>query len=521
MPKFTSDEIVTKVKHKRSFIQFGGPLPTQVLNYAGQDANAVVISGVSVPEFGAIDPIYIPSPSDSDAYKLVGRKLNTPDLPEATFTFLERHGSIPRQLQKIGCFNMYEYTGACKDLSDMISGWDDYVLIYSLAMVETKNLGDRSTWDADDQVEDELPAKLNDIYPIGKVSFEDNATSIITLEVIDVVFANPDSCADCGAINDGTNWLYAITTTSGTTPGTAPRLIYTVDGGGTWVQSSVTGLGDIETPAGIDVVGSRLVVYTRTAGGTTISGYYWSEINPKTGVPGAWTKVIAGFVATFQVYDMFVLSPREVFFSADGGYIYKSTDIASGVSVVSPGNATSTALRRISGRTDSDTLVAVGGSGNVVRSVDRGVTWATTVTFPVVATLQAVAVVSGDLWWVGAANGTLWYTLNGGETWVQKGFEGSGAGQIYDIVFLNDEVGWMSYSNATPTAQLFSTWVGGNFWTRAAPRIQNMITANRFNRIAYPKLTGNYGLSANTVALAGLAGNGSDGVLLLGTAPRL
>lgn len=522
MPRFTADEIVTKVKHKRSYLQFNGPLPNQSLLYAGQDANALVISGVSVPDFGPIDPIYIPSPTDSDAYKLVGRKINTPDLPEATITFLEKHGSIPRQLQKIGCFNVYEYTGACKDLSDYVSGWDDYILIYSLGMVETKNLGDRSTWDTDDQVEDELPTKFSDIYPIGKVSFGDNATSIITLEVIDVVYANPDSCADCGAINDGTKWIYAITKSSGATPGTAPRLIYTVDGGANWVQSSVTGMGDIEDPQGIEIVGDKLVVFTRTAGGTTTSGYYWAQLNGKTGVPGTWTKVIAGFVATFQVYDMFVLSAREVFFSADGGYIYKSTEITNGVTVVSAGNATSTALRRISGKSESDTLVAVGGSGNVIYSRDRGAlnTWVATVTSPVIATLQAVAVVSDDVWWVGAANGTLWYTLTGGETWVQQGFEGSGSGQVYDIVFVNDEVGWMSYSNATPTAQLFSTWTGGSFWTRSAPRIQNMVTANRFNRIAYPKLTNNYGVSANTLAIAGLAGNGSDGVLLIGTGQR-
>lgn len=521
MPQPVSNEIITRVKNKRNYIQFGGALPNNVLQYAGQDAQYMRVSGVSVPEYGTIDPIYVPSPSDNDAYKLVGRKLGTPDLPEATITFLENHGNIPRQLARMGCFNIYEYTGACKDLSDVISGWDAYVLIYANGIVETKNLGDRSAWDDDSQVEDEVPAKFSDIYPIGKMSFGDNAASIITLEVIDVVYANPDSCADCGALNDGTKWIYAITTSSGATPGTAPRLVYSVDGGLTWIQSSVTGLGEIENPSGIDVVGSRLVVYTRTAGGATTSGYYWAEINLKTGVPGTWTKVIAGFVATFQVYDMLVLSPREIFWSADGGYIYKSTDVTQGVVVVSPGNATSTALRRIHGKDETDTIVAVGGSGNVVRSIDRGVTWATTVTFPVVSTLQAVAVVQSDVWWVGAANGTLWYTLNGGETWVQKSFEGSGSGQVYDIVFLNDEVGWMTYSNATPTAQLFSTWTGGSFFTRTSPRIQNMVTANRFNRIAYPRLAGNFGLSANTVALAGLGGNGTDGILLLGVAARL
>src|SRR3990172_1312540 len=113
MPKPTADEVVTRVKHKRNYIQFGGALPGNDLRYAGQNAQYMRISGVSVSEYGTIDPI------------------NVPDLPASTITFLEKHGSVPRQLQRMGCFNVYEYTGACKDLSDVIGGWDDYILVYS------------------------------------------------------------------------------------------------------------------------------------------------------------------------------------------------------------------------------------------------------------------------------------------------------------------------------------------------------------------------------------------------------
>lgn len=521
MPKPTSDEVITRVKHIRSFIQFTGPYPNAALRFAGKDAQHAIVGGVTIPEFGTIDPIPVPSPDDSDAYRFVGRKLNVPELPAATVTFLEKHGSIPRQLQQFGCYNLYNYMGACKDLSDVITGWDDYVLIYSQGMVENKNLGDRSTWDADDQTEDELPTKFATIYPIGKLSFGAQAESIITLEVIDGVFANPDSCGDCGGLNDGTKWIYAITKSTGSTPGTAPRLIYTVDGGVNWVQASIDGLGDIEDPAGIEAVGSRLIVYTRNAGGPTTSGYYWSQINDKTGVPGTWTKVVSGFVASFQVYDCCVMSNNEVFFCADGGYIYKSTDITAGVSVISPGNATTTALRRLHCDSRTDTIVSVGGSGVVIKSINRGVTWQTTTASPVVATLQAVAVLSSDLYWVGAANGTLWYTLNGGETWTQSTFSGSGAGQVRDIVAVSDEVIYISHDTATPTARLFTTWTGGTFWTNTAPRINNMITANRFNRIAVPQKGVHVSIAANIVLLSGLAGNGSDGVAVLGQANRI
>ena len=96
MPKPTADEVVTRVKHKRNYIQFGGALPGNDLRYAGQNAQYMRISGVNVSEYGTIDPINVPDPNDNDAYRLVGRKLNVPDLPASTITFLEKHGKIGR-----------------------------------------------------------------------------------------------------------------------------------------------------------------------------------------------------------------------------------------------------------------------------------------------------------------------------------------------------------------------------------------------------------------------------------------
>lgn len=518
MPTISADEIVTQ-KHKRTFVQYGGAKPNNVVTYQGQDGQYMKITGVKSPEEGSIDPVFVPDPSKAGKYRLVGRKISPPSLAEATLTMLEKHGAIPKQLQRIGCqFNVYEPTGACNDLSDFLAGWSDYVLIYSAAIVTDKDLGDRTTWDSDDQIEDALSVTLNEVYPIGSLSFGDNATSIITLEVIDAVYGSKEQCGSCGVQDDGTQRIYAITESSGSTPGTAPRLIYTVNGGSTWVQSSVDGLGDIEDPIAIDVVGNYLVVVTRTAGGATTGGYYYSTVNQETGVPGTWTKVTSGFVATFQPYDILVLNPREIFFCADGGYIYKSTDITSGVSVISAGTATSTALRRIDGK--EDTIVSVGGSGVVVKSINRGATWITTTASPVVATLQALSVIDRRTFWVGGANGNVYYTLNAGETWSGAlTFNGSGTGNVRDIVFINGDVGFILHDNATPTGRIIATWNGGANWTMSAPRVTNTPTANRFNRLAYPNVDSS--IAANNVAVAGLAGNGSDGILLIGAASRI
>jgi hypothetical protein len=88
-----------------------------------------------------------------------------------------------------------------------------------------------------------------------------------------------------------------------------------------------------------------------------------------------------------------------------------------------------------------------------------------------------------------------------------------------DIVFATSEVGYFSHDTATPTARVFATWDGGNSFTDSAPRILNMPTYNRANRLAVPAVDDS--IAANNLAVAGLAGNGSDGILLLGVAGRL
>lgn len=521
MPNISVDEVISQ-KHVRDYLQWGGPQPTNVVSFAGQDAQYFRVEGVKIPDGqGKIDPVWVQDPQRIGKYRLVARKMSPPDLAEASLVFTERHGAVPRQLIRINCpFNLYENVGTCNDLSDYVAGWSDYVLVYSMALIDgSKDLGNRSAFDADELLEDTLPVKLSDVYPIGAMNFGDNAQTVITLEVIDAVYGSIEQCGNCQPADDGTKRIYAITKSSGSTPGTAPRLIYSVDYGVTWAQAAITGMGDIEDPFAIDVVGKYLIVGTRTAGGATTGGYYYSEINSATGVPGTWTKVTAGFVATFQPYDIYVLSPREIYFSADGGGIYRSTDITAGVEwALSPGTVTNTALLRIHG--EDETIVAVGGSGTVIVSHNRGRNWSTSTASPVVSTLQAIAVIEDNIWWVGTSTGQLWYTLNAGASWTQKRFSGDNAGAVRDIVFMNAEVGFALHDTATPTARIFSTWDGGRDWTNTAPRVLGYPTANRFNRINLPRVD-NSGLAANTAIVAGLSGGGTDGILLQGLVSRL
>jgi photosystem II stability/assembly factor-like uncharacterized protein len=516
MPKLTADEVVTQ-QHKRAYLQWGGPKPNNPVTFAGQDGQYMTITGVSSPESGGFDPIWAADPSNAKRYKLIGRKATTPSMPGATMTFFEKHGILPRQLFQHCPFSAYEVTGTCQDLSDLYNGVTDYLLVYSLGLVTDKNLGDRVTMDTDEAIGDELTVTLSEVYPVGPLGFGNNALTLIDREVIDVVYGNRSICGDCGKENDGSDWIYAVTRSSGGSPGLPAEVIYSTDGGITWSQVTVTGIGAAEDPAALDFVGSKLVVLSPTAGGATSGGYYWADIDPDTGAPGTWTKVTSGFVATAMPSDMFVLSPREIFFSGALGYIYKSTDITSGVSAINAGVTTISNLARIDGTENA--IVSVGASGVVIVSSNRGATFASTVAAPTTSGLTALEVFSAKHIWTGSVNGYMWFTLDGGKTWTKKAFSGEGTGQVFDILFATNEIGYMLNANATPTARLFITLDGGMTWTNSTWRIFNWPVFNYAKRAAVPT-SSDPAVNANNIVIGGITST-NDGVLLLGVAERL
>jgi photosystem II stability/assembly factor-like uncharacterized protein len=513
MPDLNADEVLTQ-KHKRNFIQYGGAKPGNEVQFAGQDAQYMSIQGVSVPEIGGIDPIWVQDPVRPGRFRLVGRSFSPQDLASATLAMREKHGAIPRQLLKNCTFNLYELSGKCANLTDFLNGWDDYVYIYSGAVVTDKDLGDRSSFDADDAIEDSLSLTLADAYPIGAISFGEGGASQIDREVIDLVYGPSKACDDC---DFGDQRLYALVATSGAgSPGLAPEVVYTVNGGSAYSQINIDGMGANEVVYAIDIAGTKLIVIGEDA-------YYYATINQKTGVPGTFTKVTTGIVAAGSPKDLFVLSPREIFFVGDGGYIYKSTNIGNGVSVASAGDATAENLTRIHG--SGETLVAVGENGIVVKSINRGRTWYAATALPsATLTLDAIGVLDADRYWVGSAwPAHMYQTVDGGESWTQFEFAGDNAGRITDIVWATNEVGYFLHSTDTPAARIWTTWNGGEDWGFNGDldnRIKNWPTFDRGNRLAVPNIEDS-GWKANSVSVGGLAGNGTDGILLVGVAGTL
>jgi photosystem II stability/assembly factor-like uncharacterized protein len=517
MPKANPDQVVTQ-KHRRAFSQRGGPRPNNRVRYAGADEQLMEFDDATSPVRGGSDPIRVHDPRRRGGYVNVGSTVDPPDFDSGSINFMVKHGGISWLAGDLTCANnFYELVGVCRKPDDFTSGWTDFVRVYSYAQANDRSYTGNTTFEDDDGSMTEIEYTFEGgIYDVGALGFGEQGGQQVEREVVDVVFGSTLDCGNCGNTDDGTGRIYAVTKSSGAgSPGTPAEVVYTTDGGATWNNVNITGLGGTADPTGIAVVGNFLVVLD-SAGG----GYYYAEINTLTGVPGTWTNVTSGFVAGKAPNDLYVAGASEVYFAGDGGYLYKSTDITAGVTAINAASATTADLQRIHGV--DETIVAVGESGAIVVSTNRGATFATATTSPTSATIRALWVLDAYRAWIGTSGGKVYYTLTAGATWIEQTF--SGAAVIDDIVFATDEVGYVAARTATPAARLHTTYNGGANWSSSAttgnPRILNFPTFARANRIAVPVDVPNV-TAANNVVLGGLSAGGTDGVIFQGIATKV
>jgi len=507
-------EVATQNQHSRLFRQPGGARPNNPVLFSGRDDQYVSLEGVSAPVRGGISPIRTFDPYRTGQYRNIATTEEAPDFGSLTIRVLEKHGSIPFVLGDLSCpMTFYRVTGNCANLADFTGGWSSYVEIISDVKVTDNDGGGRlPAWDTDEVIDNSLSGTITGArYAIGSLGFGEVGATQVDREIVDVIYGSAVQCGDCGIANDGSKRVYALAKSSGSgSPGITTEIIYSLDGGSTWTDTTITGLGATTDADAIDIVGTNLVVVVNAS-----TGYYYSPLDD-LGRPTTWTLVTTGFVASKGPRDLFTVGAGETYFAGDGGYLYKSTDITAGVSVVNAASATTQTLRRIHGD-GQETLVAVGDAGALVISNNRGATWASPSVAPTADRISTISVLDRKRLWVGNTLGQVFYTLTGGLSWTQVSVPS--ASVVDDIVFATQEVGYISYRNTTPVGKIWTTWNGGANWALSSPRIQNLPTYARGNRIAVPGPASHPSVAANNVAIGALSATSVDGMVILGVAP--
>lgn len=516
MPLPTADQVVTQ-QHKRYFYQLLGAAPENRLHYGGQDGQYLVIENSTIP-IGDITPVNVMDPARIKRFKRVAQEISAPDFDTFTVNFLQHHGGLPRQLYDMSnCLTtFYEVTENCKDPSILSRKASDYVKILSNGQVTSTTAGG-GAFDSDTMVQDDLDfTSLSGVYIVGGLSVGEKAAAEVASEVIDVVYGSKVECGNCGGNDNGTQLIYAVLDNTVASPGIGPSVLYSLDELVTPVVVAITGATSNDIPVAIDIVGQNLVVVYND-GGT--GGYFISQINSITGIPATtWTRVTTGFNSGNAPNDIYVANPREVYFCGVGGYIYKSENILNGVTILDAASTTTENLNRIDGQ--EATIVAVGDGAAIIYSTNRGDTFAVAVNAPASFSIDALEVMDEFRWWIGDSEGDLLWTNDRAETaWTATTLPTATAGAlvaIHDVQFATDEIGYVVATAAGPAAVFFTTIDGGRNW-EVDGSVNTFPTMDRVNRVAYP-LVENKAVATNNLILGGLAGNGTDGIVLLGVA---
>lgn len=458
--------------------------------------------------FGDITDIECPHPSQPGKFVKVGQIRSGDD--RATIDLMGKHALDIRsrmlQLGLQGCpLDVFVHYGDCEDLSI----YNDFkkILVFEDAGITEWGADDLGTLDDDGQAEvnETSPISAQIIYDYVPLSFSEEAGDVVTNPVIDVVICDDISCGYCVDESDGCQKIYALTNAALGSPAGIPDIVFSLDGGVTWYAHDIDSLLTGEDPNALACVGPYLVVVSNADNAL----HYTLLADVTFTTDPVFTEVAVGFVPGAGPNDIWSVG-NKAWIVGDNGYVYVLTDPTAGVTVQDAGLATTSPLNAVHAL-NANFAVAVGDDGVVIVAED-GERWSLTPTNPVGPgiNLTSVWVKSKTEWWVTASDGNLYYTLNGGETWVQKAFTGDGAGTTEAIVFATDSIAYLSHTEAGTLGRILGSFDGGNSWI-VLPQQPGLIEVNDgFNALAAcqvdPKL----------LVAVGVNENGTDGIIVVG-----
>jgi len=395
--------------------------------------------------------------------------------------------------------------GKCLDPRDFNGGWEKVLVLEGARISDygTDELG------ALEPSQRSAPGESTtfigtDAYELKRLALSTRGDALVNHEILDVWFCDTKQCGECGTPSDGCQVIIGITAYTGSSAGLTAEIVYSQDGGKTWSSLNL-GLGATESPSAGDCVGSQVVV---VCGGDTCGYKVCDIVDLLAGVP-EWDTITDGIIATKCPNAIFSLGPSLNWFAAEDGYIYFSSDLSGGVSIQESGSLTTQDLTAIHG-IDLNNIITVGESNTVLLTRNGGTTW-TAITGPAAGVaLNTCWMKSADEWWIGTAGGKLYYTLDGGTSWTEKTFTGSGSGSVNDIAFVTSSVGYMIH-NTGSAGRLFRTIDGGYSWY-VLPEGTGSIPSNyQLNSIALCD-------DPNIVYAGGLETNSGDydGILIVG-----
>lgn len=492
---------IVKTGNSRVFLIVGGAGP-------GRAPRFMEFAKAGALRWAISDPtdIEVPNPDVYDDFIVIDEVKGARQKPQLPWTnrMALNEASLFRELRERECpFDMQIHYGVCENPRDFNGGFQ---LIHVLEGARTDyNTGELGALQSSERalVDENGTATGQRWYDIVPITYAEQAASLITVELVDVAICDSASCSGtCGAGSDGCQKVFALSKAVGGSSGDNARVFWSIDGGSTWSTSVITSLALADLPNRLACVGTDLVVISEDD-----EAHHWANRDDILAGTETWVQVTTGYVSTKGPQAIFSLGPTQNWIAAEGGYIYFSDDMRTGVEVQDAGNGTVQNLLAIHG-SNSQNVVAVGASNAVVRTTNGGASWAAVTGPNPGVQLNTVWMRNNLEWLIGAEDGTLWMTEDGGVSWTEISFSGSATGKVLAISFSRDSVGYLAHQTSGTKGKILRSLDGGHSWD--LPAGIGAIGANdKINALATC-------VNANRVFGAGLADNGSDGYLTLG-----
>ena len=223
------------------------------------------------------------------------------------------------------------------------------------------------------------------------------------------------------------------------------------------------------------VLGNRAIVLSGD-----VSSHFVVDVDDVVGASATISaSEVTGYDSSGNPNALYAQSPSNIIVVGDGGHIYRLSSILDEPRVVDDAAATTNDLNDVHGF--SNQVMSVGASGAVVVSGNNGETWAAaTATDGPTGAINCVFMTATDTTWIGAEDGTLYYTEDFGENFTEV-THGTGMTAINDIQFLSLDDGTISglaymVGDSSGSANMARTRDNGRSWHKAGSDIGTMPT---------------------------------------------
>lgn len=496
MTQAVSDQM--KLGERVAFIQEGSSSPASQPRFRGEAS----FDGFNTPQ-GDVTQIPLPSRDRPNEWVNVDSYQGQQGLPTSGFT---ARVSLPlykkwRSIQQQRCpFTIYAKYDNCARPDDLSSWQFVNIFVKTLMTDFTDSL--INPLQGDDQNAVELTGSVTGLreYFLLPIKFEEVADATIDAEVIDGFYTDVFSCGGrCGAQKSECYELFVLTSLNAASLGLSSQLVFSVDNKQTWNALDIVTLGGVTANAMGDA-GSYIIVVSENQAGH----HYISFTDAKALDTSGWTLVTTGYVQ--PPIDVYVKSPEEIYLAGNLGYAYKLDSPTGSPTILTDGSIVTDDLRHVDGY--SSTVVFAGDNGKVLVSNNDGdslVEKAVVVSgVTLTGNITALAVLNENTWFI-AIGGSLYYTLDGGDTYTEKAIK-SGLSVINDIRFFDGQIGYLS-AESGGTALVYRTFDAGYSWYNTAPSLSGLPTASRISCVVP--------CGANEVAAGGRVSAGGDGILAI------